>query len=93
MYYANGRPAQNGDKVMQIVYRSAVIGVLYDAKPGNDFCNGTLAPLGGGTHIVACLADCVHLDDVFAALGLDLSPMSSQDVRKQLGSLPQVKED
>jgi hypothetical protein len=88
MHYANGRPAKNGDKVLQVVYRSAVIGVLYDAVPGNDYCNGSLAPLGGGAHIVACLADCVHLDDVFAVLGLDLSATATQDVRQTLGKVP-----
>lgn len=84
MHYANGRLAKNGDKVLQIVYRNPVIGVLYDAVAGNDYCNGQLAPLGGGTHVGACLADCVHVDDVFAVLGIDLS----KELRSQLAKVP-----
>lgn len=82
MHYANGRPAKNGDMVMQVVYGAPVIGVLYAATAGNDYCNGQLAPVfsGGG----ACLADCVRLDDVLAALGLDLTV----DVRQQLARIP-----
>ena len=91
MHYANGRPAKNGDKVFQVTYHSAVIGVLYDAVPGSDYCNGQLAPLGGGVHIGACLADCVHLDDVFAVLALDLSATATQDVRQALSKVPQAK--
>lgn len=85
MHYANGRPARNGDKVLQVVYQTVVVGVLYDAKAGNDFCNGQLAPIGGGPHIGACLADCVHLDDVLFALNLDLA---SGKVREQLKAVP-----
>jgi hypothetical protein len=87
MHYANGRPAKNGDKVLQIIHRAAIIGVLYDATPGNDYCNGMLAPLGGGTHVGACLADCVHLDDVFASLNLNLSATATQDVRATLAKV------
>jgi hypothetical protein len=86
MHYANGRDAKNGDKVMQIVYGVPMIGVLYDAKAGNDYCNGYVAPLSGGNHVGACLADCVHLDDVIAALKLDLT----KDIRPQLSLLPLV---
>lgn len=78
MHYANGRPAQNGDKVLQVVYGSAVIGVLHDAVAGNNYCNGKLAPVLPSTG--ACLADCVHIEDVLAALGIDLT----KDVRAQL---------
>ncbi len=83
MHYANGRPAQNGDKVLQIIGPSGpVLGVLYSATAGNDYCNGSLAPVfsGGG----ACLADCVHLEDVLAALGIDLT----KDLRAQLARVP-----
>lgn len=51
------------------------VGILHDAQPGNDFCNGQLAapPTTGG----ACLCDCLHADDVMAILaekGLDKRP-------------------
>jgi hypothetical protein len=81
MHYANGRPAQNGDKVVQVAHGGPVIGVLYNAQAGNDYCNGQLAPVFSGG---ACLADCVHLEDVLAALGIDLT----KDVRAQLARVP-----
>jgi hypothetical protein len=85
MHYANGRPAKNGDKVIQIVYRAPVMGVLYDAQAGNDYCNGSLAPVL--TTSGACLADCVHIDDVLAALGIT----ADGDTRAQLAKVPQAK--
>lgn len=85
MHYANGRPAKNGDKVLQLGYLgSPIVGVLYDAKPGNDYCNGTLAPMPGGQHVGACLADCVHFDDVLAVLNID----ATKDLRSQLAKVP-----
>ena len=84
MHYANGKLAKNGDKILQIIYGEVIVGVLYDAKPGNDYCNGKLAPLGGGTHVGACLADCVHLDDVLGVLKIDLT----KEVRSQLSLVP-----
>jgi hypothetical protein len=70
MHYANMRPAKNGDKVLQVMGKQVVVGVLYDAVAGNDYCNGMLAPLSGGPHVGACLADCVLLGDALHALGL-----------------------
>lgn len=67
MHYKNGRPAQNGDKVVLITDHAAVIGILYDATAGNDFCNGRLAVIAPGD---SCpnLRECLHIDDVRAAL-------------------------
>ena len=68
MHYRNGREAKNGDKIVQIggygteCYISAV-GILYDAKPGNDHCNGSIAPIQSPI-TTACLCDCLHADDV-----------------------------
>jgi hypothetical protein len=64
MHYRNGREAKNGDKVASIGNDGQIItlGVLYDAKPENDYCNGSLAPLPFST--MACLCDCLHIDDV-----------------------------
>ena len=55
MHYMNGRPAQNGDKIVHIEKYGMTpglprAGVLYDATAGNDACNGMCAPLGGGPH-------------------------------------------
>ena len=68
MHYKNGRPAKNGDKVVLFPsYGSPVIGVLYDATAGNDFCNGKLAPIAPNDP-TANLAECLHFDDVVAAV-------------------------
>jgi hypothetical protein len=49
MHYRNGREAKNGDKIVKLggygtSARIVVVGVLYGATPGNDFCNGYIAP-------------------------------------------------
>ena len=73
MHYANGRPAQNGDRVLKVIlpgyaYGKPVVGILHDAVPGNDACNGSLAV--PTTDMVGCnLAECLHMDDVRAMLG------------------------
>lgn len=84
MHYANGRPARNGDTVLQMMYGKPTVGVLYDAKAGNDYCNGMLAPIPGGQHVGACLADCVHWDDVLAVLNIDIT----REMRSQLAVVP-----
>lgn len=86
MHYRNGREAKNGDRIVQIgtVYSSdgkpmptiTALGVLYDAKPGNDYCNGSIAPVQQAI-TGACMCDCLHIDDVAAFLtkkGLDKQP-------------------
>ena len=78
MHYRNGREAKNGDKVVQIGGdgQIASIGVLYGAEAGNDYCNGSIAPVN--TSVVgACLCDCLHVDDLAEVLrnaGLDKRP-------------------
>jgi len=69
MHYKNGREAKNGDKVVVLSqYGSPVIGILYDATAGNDFCNGKVAPI---SPMDPCpnLQEVLHLDDVKARLG------------------------
>lgn len=81
MHYRNGREAKNGDKIVQIGgYGSSgqivAVGVLYDAVPGNDYCNGTIAPTQSPL-TNACLCDCLHVDDMAELLkqaGLDKRP-------------------
>jgi hypothetical protein len=64
MHYKNGREAKNGDKVVLIdAYGNAAIGILYDAKAGNDFCNGKLASISPSDPCPN-LKECLHLDDV-----------------------------
>jgi len=68
MHYKNGREAKIGDKVVLIPsYGPPVIGILYDAIPGNDFCNGRIAPVSP-TNPYPNLKECLHLDDVLAAI-------------------------
>jgi hypothetical protein len=72
MHYRNGREAKNGDKIVSLAgYGSGpvninAIGILYDAVPGIDTCNGNIAPTLGGQVVGACLCDCLHIDDVAA---------------------------
>lgn len=77
MHYRNGREAQNGDKIVQIENgRIAAVGVLHSATPGNDYCNGYIAPTQH-PQVVACMCDCLHVDDLEAILaekGLDKRP-------------------
>lgn len=76
MHYRNGRPAANGDIIVSIGYCAGYssrtvlrTGVLINAVAGNDYCNGTLVPLTGGAPEGACLADCLHIDDVLSMIG------------------------
>lgn len=67
MHYANGREAKNGDKVVHVspYDGNVMVGVLYDAKAGNDYCNGKLALITTGNPSPN-LKECLHLDDVKA---------------------------
>lgn len=86
MHYRNGREAKNGDKVIKLgdVYSAegkhlgatiTAFGVLHSATPGNDYCNGNIAPITNDQG--ACMCDCLHVDDLAAILaekGLDKRP-------------------
>jgi hypothetical protein len=78
MHYRNGREAKNGDQIVQLGHDGKItdIGVLHNATPGNDYCNGNIAPTSTGV-AMACMCDCLHVDDVAAMLkekGLDTRP-------------------
>jgi hypothetical protein len=77
MHYRNGREAKNGDLIVSLEGgKIKAVGVLYGAVPGNDYCNGNIAPTQL-TVDLACLCDCLHIDDVSAILeekGLDKRP-------------------
>lgn len=81
MHYRNGREAKNGDKIVQLAdyggsARINAVGILYEAKPGNDYCNGSIAPIQSPA-ATACLCDCLHVDDLAEILkshGLDKRP-------------------
>ena len=65
MHYKNGREAKNGDKVVVIPQYGGApcAGILYDAVPGNDFCNGRIA-LTSPSDPTANLSECLHVDDL-----------------------------
>jgi hypothetical protein len=66
MHARNGRLLHNGDLIIQLGMDGAqakAVGVLFDAQPGNDFCNGHIAPIQQPIH-GACMCDCIHLDDL-----------------------------
>lgn len=83
MHYRNGREAKNGDKIIQLNSSTwpgseviVAFGVLHSAVPGNDYCNGKIAPVQN-PDTVACMCDCLHVDDLAAILaekGLDKRP-------------------
>jgi hypothetical protein len=86
MHYRNGREAKNGDKIVKLGAFYGVdgkkingivvcFGVLHDATPGNDYCNGSIAPIIYDD--AACIVDCLHVEDLAAILaekGLDKRP-------------------
>jgi hypothetical protein len=69
VHYRNGRPAKNGDKIVKLNETGKVVsfGVLHGAVPGNDYCNGNIAVIQAANDY-ACLADCLHVDDVAEVL-------------------------
>lgn len=79
MHYRNGREAKNGDKIVKLEMTGGKIvafGVLHSATPGNDYCNGNIAPIQLPTEC-ACMCDCLHVDDlaeILAQAGLNKRP-------------------
>lgn len=79
MHYRNGREAKNGDTVVMldtVAGQLVHVGVLHGAVPGNDHCNGYLAPVATQKSF-ACLCDCLHVDDLAELLkekGLHVRP-------------------
>jgi hypothetical protein len=80
MHYRNGREAKNGDKVVMLDMGNSgqvvAVGVLHSATPGDDYCNGYIAPIQQQVQ-GACMVDCIHADDLAALLkekGLDKRP-------------------
>jgi len=77
MHYRNGREAKNGDKIVKLEGGRVIsFGVLHSAIPGDDYCNGYIAPVQPSPDF-ACLVDCLHVDDLAAILaekGIDKRP-------------------
>lgn len=67
MHYRNGREAKNGDKVVKLAAGEIVcFGVLHSAVTGNDYCNGSIAPITNDAG--ACICDMLHVDDIASLL-------------------------
>lgn len=79
MHYKNGREAKNGDKVVLVPdYGPPVAGILYDATPGNDHCNGRIA-ITSQADPCPNLKECLHADDIRLASVIpntDIKPQS-----------------
>jgi hypothetical protein len=67
MHYANGREAKNGDKVVLFGFGGPLVGILYDATMGNDYCNGKVA-ITRPNDPCPNLKECLHVEDVMALL-------------------------
>lgn len=77
MHYKNGRLARNGDKVILIPsHGSPVVGILYDAVAGNDFCNGRIAAMLPSDPFPN-LKEVLRLDDVLPLLAGEV-PLASE---------------
>lgn len=85
MHYRNGREAKNGDVVVSFGNgggsQVVCVGVLQNATPGNDYCNGEILvrPQYGQVALIypACMCDCLHIEDVsdlFKEKGWDKRP-------------------
>jgi hypothetical protein len=80
MHYRNGREAKNGDLIVQLQLdggKPVAIGVLHSAVPGNDYCNGMIAPIQP-VNQTACLCDCLHVEDIeklLTGVGLSKRPV------------------
>lgn len=88
MHYANGREAKNGDKVAHFGYGGPVVGILYDAVAGNDYCNGKIA-VARPNDSCPNLKECLHIDDVLGLL--PVAPNAASD--SVFGRIALVRDD
>jgi hypothetical protein len=97
MHYKNGREAKNGDKVVLVSpYNggTVVMGILYDATAGNDYCNGKIAPVSSNNPCPN-LKEVLHFDDFMAAFPVDAKDTNRSLVETALatGELARVDGD
>lgn len=64
MHYKNGRPAKQGDKVLNL--ESGQSGILHSLNAESNTCNGRLTATSASDSYVT-LKECLHIDDVKAA--------------------------
>lgn len=95
MHYKNGREAKNGDKVVLVSpYNggTVVMGILYDATAGNDYCNGKLAPVSS-SNPCPNLKECLHYDDFVKAFPTDKESSNRSLVESALATGELVRID
>jgi hypothetical protein len=93
MHYGNGREAKNGDKVVLLGYGGPVVGILYDAHAGNDYCNGKIAATKPNDPCPN-LKECLHLDDVLALFPADQHVLARThpDFRRRVRLVPDISQ-
>lgn len=64
MHYKNGRPAKNGDRVVDT--RNGIVGILHSTNANATSCNGRVATQNPNDAYVT-LGDCLHVDDIAGA--------------------------
>ena len=91
MHYANGREAKNGDKVVVFSYGGPMVGILYDATAGNDYCNGKVA-VTRTNDPCPNLKECLHVEDVLALLPEQMGVLadSHPDLFKRVEKVPDI---
>lgn len=77
MHYKNGREAKVGDRVVRIgdAHNPPLIGILHSPVVGSDTCNARLAVITPNDAYIT-VKECLHLDDVAAAVIPDSGPTS-----------------
>lgn len=71
MHYADGREAKNGDKVVWRTYSGQlIVGFLYGATAGNDYCNSKIA-IESVNDPCPNLKEVLHYEDFEANARLD----------------------
>jgi hypothetical protein len=84
MHYKNGREAKNGDTIIMLPEPNGIpiVGILYGAVAGNDQCNGYIAKVQPGNDHYANLSECLHIDDVKAALIQPQAKSAGQEIKE-----------
>lgn len=93
MHYKNGREAKNGDRVVLLDGngKPLTVGLLYGATACNDYCNGRLAQ-ARATDPCPNLKECLHADDVAAALvPEEKKPIGAADVQAEVPLSPSAE--
>ena len=76
MHYANGRVAENGDRVVLLGYGGPTVAVLY-AVVAPEYCKGSIAVTRPNDPSLNLL-ECLHFDDVVALLPTQADTLSGR---------------